>query len=95
MTKIEDFSHGVQKIVNRYINRPFQDAVPVLENWMKPRHGMTRNQLVWFEQYWRSHGTSQTETYRGRVLRKETVTRWGHRFTVWRDAKTGRFVKRQ
>ncbi len=49
MTQIEDFSQQTQDMVDSIIDRPFSDAIPTLERWFD---GMSRNQLVFFEQYW-------------------------------------------
>jgi hypothetical protein len=108
MTRIEDFSDSTQEMVGRHIDEPFPDAIPVLESWF---HGLTRSQLIFFEQYWREYGTARAperETWEAikwarerqkaekrPSVRRETVVIKGHRVFVWRDPSTGRFVRRR
>lgn len=107
MTDITDFSQRVQGLVDDLIDRPFEDAEPVLESWF---HGLTMRQVLFFSQYWREHGPASTpgraflealmatrepkeEVQRG--PRKEVVLIKGRRVVIWRSRATGRFVRRQ
>ena len=78
----------------------------MLEEWFD---GLTRSQLIFFEQYWRDNGPQETSarahwealqrTHERRLkakqrrFRKESVTIWGHKVVVHRDRRTGRFVR--
>lgn len=104
MTDITEFSHRVQGLVDDLIDRPFEDAEPVLESWF---HGLTLRQVLFFSQYWREHGPASTP---GRALvealmatrepkpavqhgpRREVVRIKGRPRIVWRGAE-GRFVR--
>ena len=106
MTRIDDFSEATQEMVDRHISRPFPDAIPVLERWF---NGLSRSQLIFFEQYWKEFGpsTSEREIWealkrmpeRATVkasprLRREAVVIKGRKVVVWRNSVTGRFVRR-
>lgn len=94
-------------MVDDHIDRPFPDVIPVLERWFD---GLTRRQLIFFEQYWRMYGprtaerdiwealkrTPERKTAEERPsFRKEVVVIKGHRVRVWRDLRTGRFIRRR
>ena len=107
MTTIDDFSKEARNGINEHIHQPFPDALPWLELFF---NGLTRNQLIFFEQYWREYGPSTPEremwetlkwaperrkVYRRPSIRSEVVFVKGHRVKVWRDLRTGRFVRRR
>lgn len=107
MTTIDDFSKEARDGINEHIHLRFPDALPWLELFF---HGLTRNQLVFFEQYWREYGPSTPEremwealkwtperrkVFRRPSFRREVVVVKGHRVAVWRDLHTGRFVSRR
>jgi len=93
-------------MVDGHISETFPDAIPVLERWF---NGLTRSQLIFFEQYWRDNGPAQTPARavwealkrtrerqkfaKGPAVRREIVVMKGHRVVVWRDKATGRFVR--
>ena len=61
MTRFDDISKEGQDKVNDLIDQPFPDALPELERFFGERTGgLTHNQVVWFEMYWREHGTAKT-----------------------------------
>ena len=107
MTRIEDFLSSTQDMVEENIERKFRDALPVLERWF---NGLTRKQLIFWESYWRQFGPSESEgeifeaikytPERQRItkrpsVRKEVVVINGHRVTIVRDLRTGRFARRR
>jgi len=76
-----------------------------------PSGMLTRNQVVWFESYWHENGprTSERDIWealqrtperqkfakRRPVVRREVVKVHGHKAVVYRDLRTGRFVRRR
>lgn len=113
MTRIDDFKAEARDKIDGLIDEPFPDALPELERFFGGRTGgLTRNQVVWFEMYWRENGmartterdiwealqrTSERQKFSKRMptVRREMVRIFGHKVTVWRDTRTGRFVRRR
>ncbi len=106
MTEIEGFGESARDLVDDLINRPFPNAIPVLERWFD---GLTRNQLIFFEQYWREHGPSTSEreiwealkrtNERQKVAKRPSVGRevvriFGKKIVVYRDTRTGRWTRK-
>ncbi|MDG6912922.1 MAG: hypothetical protein JRN51_07345 [Nitrososphaerota archaeon] len=61
MTDITDFKGEARDKIDSLTDEPFPDALPELERFFGGRTGgLTRNQVVWFEMYWREHGTAKT-----------------------------------
>jgi hypothetical protein len=113
MTNIGDFSKEGQDKIDSLLDRKFPDALPELEVFFGgSTGGLTRNQVVWFEMYWREYGTAQTNereiwealqrtherarfSKRRPAVRKETVRIHGQKVVVYRDVRTGRWVRRR
>lgn len=104
MTRIEEFSQSAQDLVADVIDRSFPDAIPVLERWFD---GLTRNQLIFWEGYWRENGprTSERDLWEAlkRTHERETVTKqpsfrretvriYGRKVIIYRNLRTGRFA---
>lgn len=103
------FSPGVAEILDGNIHRPFPDFLIVAEETIGKGGPLTRSQLIHLESLYRSHNIGrEREIWEGLrrtperqkvvkrpSVRKETVRIFGHRVTVWRDLRTGRFVRRK
>lgn len=57
ITNIDDFSREIQDFVDDRIDQDFPDVLPELEIRLG---GLTREQLLFFERYWRLNGPQDT-----------------------------------
>ena len=97
------------EILSEHIHDPFPDYLIVAEETLGKGGALTRSQTVHLEWVYRSHNIGrEREIWEGLKrtperekaakrpeVRRETVRIFGHRVTIWRDLRTGRFVRRK
>jgi hypothetical protein len=103
------FSPNVAGRLGANIHDPFPDFLILAEEILGKDGALTRSQLVYIEYLHRSHNIGhereiwealkrapERERFAKKPsIRREVVVIFGHRVTVFRDVRTGRFVRRR